>query len=314
MFGLILKLKTLDKMCLNQIKSRADISSVISEDPKGMDNEILAELLKKALTDVEKFEQDQTLFSPQEEHFGIGCSMSSIPEKANLCLKEYERGLLLLFNCSATGVVSRTLKEENLEVCSLNLAEIPVRIVFSRRMEAIVTGSDGAMASSRKNVVPGSQGTPPNRSLIPNSSINQSWSIGSRPLTNNYLPPTLAPSSPYANFFEGRIVVLGDDGPSAFYQYANLNLEADRVHGASGPAQQSPIGSVVTSVEITPVHSSEGSTAPSSPLNLEGLHLDDEPESPLSSTEGLNGGSGSEADDEGEPQVVHDHMDWEDNV
>ncbi|CAR99144.1 Protein CBG25701 [Caenorhabditis briggsae] len=77
---------------------------------------------------------------------------------------------------------------------------------------------------------------------------------------------------------------------------------------------QSPIGSVVTSVEITPVHSSEGSTAPSSPLNLESLHLDDEPESPLSSTEGLNGGSGSEADDEGEPQVVDEHMDWEDNV
>ncbi|CAO4366988.1 unnamed protein product [Caenorhabditis nigoni] len=37
------------------------------------------------------------------------------------------------------------------------------------------------------------EGTPPNWSLIPDSSINQSWSIGSRPLLNNYLPPTLAP-------------------------------------------------------------------------------------------------------------------------
>ncbi|ULU08417.1 hypothetical protein L3Y34_019537 [Caenorhabditis briggsae] len=43
------RLEELKKMCLNQIKSRADISSVIPEDPKGMDNEILAELLKKAL-------------------------------------------------------------------------------------------------------------------------------------------------------------------------------------------------------------------------------------------------------------------------
>ncbi|ULU08412.1 hypothetical protein L3Y34_019534 [Caenorhabditis briggsae] len=43
------RLEELNKMCLGQIKSRADISSVISEDPKGMDNEILAELLKKAL-------------------------------------------------------------------------------------------------------------------------------------------------------------------------------------------------------------------------------------------------------------------------
>ncbi|PIC13997.1 hypothetical protein B9Z55_027328 [Caenorhabditis nigoni] len=75
----------------------------------------------------------------------------------------------------------------------------------------------------------------------------------------------------------------------------------------------SPIGSVATSVEITPVDSSKGSTAPSSPLNLDGLHLD-EPESPLSSTEGLNGSNGSEADDKGEHQVVEKHMDWEDNV
>ncbi|PIC14057.1 hypothetical protein B9Z55_027358 [Caenorhabditis nigoni] len=29
------------------------------------------------------------------------------------------------------------------------------------------------------------------------------------------------PPSPYARLFEGRIVVLGDDGPSAFYQYAD---------------------------------------------------------------------------------------------
>ncbi|ULU08414.1 hypothetical protein L3Y34_019535 [Caenorhabditis briggsae] len=43
------RLEELKKMCLDQIKSKADISSVISEDPKGMDNEILAELLKKAL-------------------------------------------------------------------------------------------------------------------------------------------------------------------------------------------------------------------------------------------------------------------------
>ncbi|CAP34838.1 Protein CBG17057 [Caenorhabditis briggsae] len=43
------RLEELKKMCLNQIKSKADISSVISEDPKGMDNEILAELLKKSL-------------------------------------------------------------------------------------------------------------------------------------------------------------------------------------------------------------------------------------------------------------------------
>ncbi|CAO4366987.1 unnamed protein product [Caenorhabditis nigoni] len=121
----------------------------------------------------------------------------------------------------------------------------------------------------------------------------------------------MTPPSPYANLFEGRIVVLGDSGPTAFSQYANL--EADRVHGASGTAQHSPNGSETTSVEIPPADSSEGSTAPSSPLNMGNLRLD-EPESPISSTEGLNGSSGGEADDEGEPQVVEEQMDWEDNV
>ncbi|CAP37875.1 Protein CBG20948 [Caenorhabditis briggsae] len=43
------RLEELKKMCLDQIKSRADISSVISEDPSEMDPKILAELLKKAL-------------------------------------------------------------------------------------------------------------------------------------------------------------------------------------------------------------------------------------------------------------------------
>ncbi|ULU08213.1 hypothetical protein L3Y34_019380 [Caenorhabditis briggsae] len=43
------RLEELKKMCLNQIKSRADISSVISEDPSEMDPKIFAELLKKAL-------------------------------------------------------------------------------------------------------------------------------------------------------------------------------------------------------------------------------------------------------------------------
>ncbi|CAP38263.1 Protein CBG21474 [Caenorhabditis briggsae] len=45
------KLSTLDdkKLCLDQIKSKEDIRSVVPEDPKGMDNEILAELFKKSL-------------------------------------------------------------------------------------------------------------------------------------------------------------------------------------------------------------------------------------------------------------------------
>ncbi|CAP21339.1 Protein CBG24810 [Caenorhabditis briggsae] len=43
------RLEELKKMCLNQIKSRADINSVISEDPSEMDPKILAELLKKSL-------------------------------------------------------------------------------------------------------------------------------------------------------------------------------------------------------------------------------------------------------------------------
>ncbi|UMM20413.1 hypothetical protein L5515_015696 [Caenorhabditis briggsae] len=43
------RLEELKKMCLNQIKSRADIRSVISEDPSEMDPKILAELLKKSL-------------------------------------------------------------------------------------------------------------------------------------------------------------------------------------------------------------------------------------------------------------------------
>ncbi|ULU08544.1 hypothetical protein L3Y34_019624 [Caenorhabditis briggsae] len=43
------RLEELKKMCLNQIKSRADIRSVISADPSEMDPKILGELLKKAL-------------------------------------------------------------------------------------------------------------------------------------------------------------------------------------------------------------------------------------------------------------------------
>ncbi|CAP29660.1 Protein CBG10347 [Caenorhabditis briggsae] len=43
------RLEELKKMCLNQIKSKADISSVIPADPMEMDPKILAELFKKAL-------------------------------------------------------------------------------------------------------------------------------------------------------------------------------------------------------------------------------------------------------------------------
>ncbi|PIC48407.1 hypothetical protein B9Z55_007388 [Caenorhabditis nigoni] len=130
----------------------------------------------------------------------------------------------------------------------------------------------------------------------------------------------MTPPQPYSNLFEGRIVVLGDDEPSAFYLYANFRLI--QIHyraflgqqpAGANEANDSPNGSEATSAEIPPADSSEGSTAPSSPLNLGDLRLD-EPESPISSTEGLNGSSGGEADDEGEPQVVEEDMDWEDNV
>ncbi|ULU08488.1 hypothetical protein L3Y34_019591 [Caenorhabditis briggsae] len=43
------RMEGLKKQCLDKIKSKADIRSVIPADPKGMDKEILAELLKKSL-------------------------------------------------------------------------------------------------------------------------------------------------------------------------------------------------------------------------------------------------------------------------
>ncbi|PIC48771.1 hypothetical protein B9Z55_007625 [Caenorhabditis nigoni] len=43
------RLNGLKKLCMDQINSRAEISSVIPENISGMDNEILAELLRKAL-------------------------------------------------------------------------------------------------------------------------------------------------------------------------------------------------------------------------------------------------------------------------
>ncbi|CAP38580.1 Protein CBG21872 [Caenorhabditis briggsae] len=43
------RMEGLKKQCLDKIKSKADIRSVIPADPMEMDNEILAELLKKAL-------------------------------------------------------------------------------------------------------------------------------------------------------------------------------------------------------------------------------------------------------------------------
>ncbi|CAO4367215.1 unnamed protein product [Caenorhabditis nigoni] len=43
------RLEELKKLCMDQIKSRADIRLVIPDDPREMDTDILAELLKKSL-------------------------------------------------------------------------------------------------------------------------------------------------------------------------------------------------------------------------------------------------------------------------